>query len=230
MTNGAHGDVLDQIGRRIAAGELAAGTVITVAELEAEYGVSRTVIRETIRVLESIRMVHAKRRVGITVRPTSDWDAFDAHLIRWNLTGPRRQAQLETLIELRAAIEPTAARLAALRASHAQGSELARLADELDALGQKSLGDSEQYLELDVAFHRLLLVASDNPMFVTVAAPICETLRGRAALGLTPAVPAPSAMQGHLGTARAVRQRDPDAAEQCTRAYISTIWQEIVES
>ena len=78
--------------------------------------------------------------------------------------------------------------------------------------------------------YEVVLVASDNPMFVTVAAPICETLRGRAALGLTPAVPAPSAMQGHLGTARAVRQRDPDAAEQCTRAYISTIWQEIVES
>lgn len=230
MARGAHDDVLDQIGRRVATGELAAGEVMTLADLEAEYGVSRTVIRETVRVLESIGMVRAKRRVGVTIRPAQDWDTFDGHLIRWNLTGPQRHAQLETLMELRAAVEPTAARLAASRASHAQGGELVRLASELEALGKQSLGASAEYLAADLAFHSLLLGASGNPMFETLARPVRETLRGRAALGLTPATPATAAMNGHLATARAVEARDPEAAELSARSYISAVWREVIDN
>ncbi len=228
MAKGSHDEVLDEIGRRIVLGEPATGEVITLADLESEYGVSRTVIREAVRVLESIGMVSSKRRVGITVLPPEGWDSFDGHLIRWNLTGPGRQAQLENLIELRLAVEPVAARLAALRASVQDGAELVRLGGRLEDLGRKRLGNSAEYLEADIAFHSLLLACSGNTMFRTLTKPICEILRGRSALGLTPAVPAPSVLADHLGAALAIQRGESESAEGHVRGYVASIWQEVV--
>jgi DNA-binding FadR family transcriptional regulator len=68
-TTGLHGELLDKLGRALASHELAAGTVLRAEELEARYGVSRTVVRETIRVLESMGVVSSRRRVGTTVEP-----------------------------------------------------------------------------------------------------------------------------------------------------------------
>ena len=102
---GSHSDVLETLGRRIATGELPEGRILTLADLELEHGASRTVIREAVRVLESRGMLASRRRVGITVLPHAEWDAFDAAVIRWNLAGPRRQEQLAMLTELRGAID-----------------------------------------------------------------------------------------------------------------------------
>ena len=101
---GSHSDVLETLGRRIATGELPEGRILTLADLELEHGASRTVIREAVRVLESRGMLASRRRVGITVLPHAEWDAFDAAVIRWNLAGPRRQEQLAMLTELRGAM------------------------------------------------------------------------------------------------------------------------------
>ncbi|WP_258933023.1 GntR family transcriptional regulator [Nesterenkonia pannonica] len=59
--------------------------MLTLAGLEAEYRVSRTVIREAVRVLESKSMVESKRRVGVTVTSMSRWSALDSTLISWRL-------------------------------------------------------------------------------------------------------------------------------------------------
>lgn len=230
MAKWGHQDVLDDIGRRIVAGDLAAGEVLTLADLEQTYDVSRTMIRETVKVLESIGMVESRRRVGVTVRPAQEWDTFDAHLVRWNLTGPQRQTQLEHLMELRSAIEPTAARLAASRASFDQGASLVSLAEQLQQLGDQGMGASPEYLEVDIEFHSLLLRASGNPMFETLIGPICEALAGRTALGLTPAIPEPTTLIDHLGAARAVAARDSEAAQRHALNYTSTVWREIVQA
>ena len=91
MAGGTHRDVLGELGRRIAAGTIRPGSVLTLAGIEQDQGASRTVVREAVRVLESIGMVESRRRVGITVRPREHWDAFDPQLIQWNLEGPFRQ-------------------------------------------------------------------------------------------------------------------------------------------
>ncbi|MGH3950638.1 MAG: hypothetical protein ACRDSE_16225, partial [Pseudonocardiaceae bacterium] len=49
------------------------------------HGVSRTVARETMRVLESMGLVVSRRRVGITVRPLGEWNVFDPRVIWWRL-------------------------------------------------------------------------------------------------------------------------------------------------
>ena len=75
------------------------------------------------RVLESMGLVAARRRVGITVLPPARWNPFDPDIIRWRLAGPDRLRHLQSLSELRSAIEPLAARLAA---AHATRSSAAR--------------------------------------------------------------------------------------------------------
>lgn len=162
MANAVHRGVVDDLGRRITAGTVAPGAVFTVARLEADYQVSRTVVREAVRVLESLRLVESRRRVGLRVRPRDEWCALDPQVITWSLEGPFRQRQLAALMELRVAIEPVAAELAATRASTAQRAELNRLAEQLRFLGEQSKGNDPEFLAADLAFHDTLLLASGN--------------------------------------------------------------------
>lgn len=228
MVDNVHETVLDSLGTRIAAGDPPPGSSFTLADLEADYDASRTTAREAVKVLESIRMVSSRRRIGITVRPREEWDALDEHLIRWNLAGPFRQHQLEALLELRVAVEPLAARLTAIRATDAQRAELLRLATRLHELGSQGLGDTDPYLKVDLEYHRLLLTSSRNPQFITLTGPVELVLSWRAGLGLTPSIPAEGTLEDHLRTARAIVDGDADAAERHARSHLRTVWGEVV--
>ncbi|SFN82845.1 FadR/GntR family transcriptional regulator [Mycetocola miduiensis] len=229
MATGMHGDVLNELGRRIAAGDPRPGTILKLAQLEQDHSASRTVIREAIRVLENIGMVAARRRVGITVQPREHWDALDPSLIQWSLRGPLRHQQLESLMELRVAVEPMAASLAAERATVTQRAELLRLAEQLNDLGQQGLGQTEEYLGADIAFHGLLLTSSGNPLLAAMATPIAEELAGRTKLGLHPTVPAPGTLEQHLVLARAIASGDRKEAEAHSHAHLLGVWREIAE-
>ena len=71
--------------------------VLRIDELESRYGVSRTVVREAVRVLEAMHLVESRRRVGVTVRRTEEWNVFDPAVIRWRLAGADRPRQLRSL-------------------------------------------------------------------------------------------------------------------------------------
>lgn len=227
---GSHGQIVQDLGRRICGLELPSGTVLTLAGLEEEFTASRTVVREAVRVLETHGLVRSRRRVGITVLPRSDWDSLTASVIQWTLDGPRRRQQLIELMELRAAVEPMAARLAAERADAGQRAELARWADELNERGGRGEGDSDAYLAADVAYHSLLLAASGNALLAQLADPVREILLGRAKRGLTPAVPQPGTLEAHVATARAIARGDASAAEASARAHLTLVAGEVSDS
>ena len=104
MSGGLHGQVVDVLGREISAGEHPPGSVLRIDELEARFGISRSVAREVVRTLASIRLVVGRKRVGIVVRPRAEWNTFDPALIRW-LLATERPAQVRTIVELRTAVE-----------------------------------------------------------------------------------------------------------------------------
>lgn len=216
-----HAELLDDLGRRIAWGELPPGTVLTTSALRERHEVSRTMVREAVRVLESMRMVASRRRVGLTVQPREEWNALDLRLIGWNLAGPMRDEQLAGLMELRRAIEPVAARLAAARATAEERERLAELAERLRGLGERGLGESEAYLDTDIELHRLVLRASGNRMFAGVLGDVIgEVLAGRTRLGLSPTHPRRGALDLHDLAARAIADGDGDAAEDTIRAIV----------
>ncbi|TXK19525.1 FadR/GntR family transcriptional regulator [Homoserinibacter sp. GY 40078] len=227
MADRTHRTLLDALGERIAAGELAAGTVLTLAGIEAEYSVSRSVVREAVRVLEAMGLVEPRRRVGVTVRQRIHWHALDPRLIRWRLAGASRNQQIVALTELRLAIEPTAARFAATRAGADEREGILRLARRLDELGQAGAGATDEYLRVDVAFHQEILAASGNLMLAAISEPISEALSGRHALGLTPADPTPESLHDHLATAAAIARGDSAAAESASRSALEGILDEV---
>jgi DNA-binding FadR family transcriptional regulator len=215
---GLHGQVLDRLGAEIGSGRLAAGSVVTLEEIERTYGVSRSVGRETIRVLESMRLVVSRRRVGVVVLDPSEWNLFDPRVIRWRMDSPDRDTLADALAELRIAIEPEAARLAATRASAQEAAELVSLAGQMWAASEE--GDRERFLERDVQFHALVLACSRNPMFQQLESLVSEILAGWFAHGLGPDRPQPDALRMHAAVAAAVQQRNPEEAFAVMRALL----------
>ncbi|PSL51637.1 GntR family transcriptional regulator [Saccharothrix carnea] len=221
-----HASVLDTLGLRITSGDLAEGRVLTLDGIQEQFGVSRTVARETMRVLESMGLVTSRRRVGITVQPQSSWQVYDPRLIWWRLAGPHRDAQLRALTELRIAVEPVAAARAAWNASARERDRLLDLAGRMRRLGEA--GELEEFLELDVAFHALLLESGGNEMFAALREVVAVVLRGRTSLGLMPEKPVRSALDLHEEVARAIASRHPEAAELAMRALVTEVRDAVV--
>ena len=212
---GLHTHVLDTLGLEIAAGECAPGLVLRTDELAQRFDVSRTVVREVIRVLESMHLVESRRRVGVTVRPTEEWNVYDPQVIRWRLAGADRPRQLRSLTVLRSAIEPVAAGLAARNATAEQCAALTEC-----ALGMVATSRGQQlegYLRHDIAFHRVVLDASGNEMFARLGDDVAEVLAGRTHHQVMFEDPDPAAVTLHVRLAEAVREGDAEGAERLTK-------------
>jgi DNA-binding FadR family transcriptional regulator len=183
-------------------GELPPGHVMLAEHLEDELKVSRSVVREAVRVLQSLGLVETIKRVGIRVLPSNRWNPFDPLVIRWRLAGEGRGAQLRSLAELRSAVEPVAAELAAVNAPQELRQELLDVALAMREAGQA--GDVPRFLELDIQFHSLLLSGSGNEMFANLVGQVAETLTGRTVHGLMPDRPRDLTLQWHLDVAEAI--------------------------
>lgn len=208
--------VLSQLGPRIVNGALVTDTILTLEGLQAEFGVSRTTAREVVQVLASKGLVESRRRTGVRVRPQADWDHFDPAIIRWRLDGEGRAEHLYDLSQLRAAVEPLSTALAAVNADAIVRAEIVRLARVMETAG--AAGDLATFLDLDIAFHRMLLAASGNVMFDALGDVVEEVLRGRTDHDLMPRNPKPQARHLHLLVAQGVADGDADAARSAMQA------------
>jgi DNA-binding FadR family transcriptional regulator len=213
--------VLDALGQEITSGDHAPGDVLTLERLQQRFGVSRTVMREVMRLLESMRLVRSRRRVGLVVQPMREWRVFDPQVIRWRLDGPGRTDQLRTLTQLRVAVEPLAAAGAARHASDADRDRLVELAATMRQLGEA--GDLDDFLGVDVEFHSLLLRSCGNEMFSALTDVVAEVLAGRTHHGLMPPHPQPIALALHEDVARAVRAGEPDGAESAMHRLLDEV-------
>ncbi|MBD4633938.1 GntR family transcriptional regulator, partial [Xanthomonas citri pv. citri] len=100
-------------------------TVMKLEELDSEFGVSRSVTREAVKLLEALHVVRARRRIGIVVTEESAWDVSSPAVIEWFLSGPRRDEVISWISELRSAVEPLAVELAAKRATREEVTTMA---------------------------------------------------------------------------------------------------------
>lgn len=213
--------ILDTLGEEIVSGEMPEGHTFTLHDLSERFDISRTVAREAMRALEQLGLVSSSRRVGLRVLPQSEWNVFDHSLISWRLrSDEQRPAQLASLRELRDAIEPGAARLAATNATDAEARELVGLAQRIVELAGEDQGNSDAFQEADLAFHALVLRASRNEMFEQLTEPIMDIMRGRARYGIMPDDPHVDTMKIHAELADAVVKHDANRAEDASRRLL----------
>jgi DNA-binding FadR family transcriptional regulator len=213
-----HAHLLDSLGLALTSGQYPSGTILRLDELTTKYGVSRTVGREAVRVLEALRMVRSRPKIGMIVLPVTEWNLFDPQLIRWRLASGDRRELLKQLSQLRAAVEPAAAALAATNATAEQCTELLRLAGAMRK--QAVAGDLPGFVEADVAFHRLVFLASGNDLFVQVGDVTAQVLHGRAELQLMPPNLQTTALDWHALVAEAVVAGDSVEAERVCRSIV----------
>ncbi|MEI3865597.1 FadR/GntR family transcriptional regulator [Microbacterium sp. CCNWLW134] len=168
---GLQGRVIEAIGRAIIRGDYAPGELVPKeAELTEAYGVSRTSVREAMRVLAAKGLVDIRQKVGTRVRRTEQWNVFDADILRWHSDEGRGESILRDLVEVRQIMEPEAARLAAGRASM---EDLRRLETALGAM-RAATADRESYAHADVDFHVAVYGASHNVLLRQFGAVIAD--------------------------------------------------------
>lgn len=153
--------LLDNLGREIVIGSFDEKSFPTEADLAKHYGVSRSVTREAVKMLTAKGLLSARPRQGTIVQPTRNWNLFDTDVLRWLLERTFSVDLLRQFNQLRVAIEPEAAALAAV-----QGNDeaLARIARGLVRMQAAEEGKDDT-LEADIAFHVAILDASANPFY-----------------------------------------------------------------
>lgn len=213
-----HG-VVETLGKSVVEGTRTPGDILTVEQIEAMTGASRSVVREAVRVLAALGLVTSRKRVGVVVLPQSEWNDLDPRVIRWRLESPHRAGQLRALQEIRAAIEPDAARLAALRATQAEAGRIMSVAGELLSTGIE--GDHEAFLAADALFHRLILSASGNAMFARLSGVVREALRERNLVELENEPIDRAEIQVHIDLAAHIQRGDAEAARNCALQIIT---------
>ena len=155
-----HDSLVNVLGRHILGGTYKPGEMLPrEEELGAMFGVSRTSLREAVKVLSAKGLVEARRRVGVRVRAREEWRLLDPAVLGWHPGIQEDEELMAGLIEARRIFEPAAAELAARRASSA---DLAAIETAFAAMSAAVPEDFDGYCKADLAFHRAVIAASHN--------------------------------------------------------------------
>nr|WP_030681803.1 FCD domain-containing protein [Streptomyces rimosus] len=216
---GLHGQLVQQLGQMIVSGDLGADRPLVPEEIGQRFEVSRTVVRESLRVLEAKGLVSARPNVGTRVRPVSDWNLLDPDIIEWRAYGPQRDDQRRELSELRWTIEPLAARLAA---GHGRDDIQQRLADMVEIMGHAAAqGDGLTFARADSEFHTLLLQLAGNRMLEHLSGIVTSALHVSGGPSGGCERPAEKTVGQHMRIVDAIGAGDAAGAEAAMRTLLA---------
>ncbi|TCL65216.1 GntR family transcriptional regulator [Rhizobium sp. BK251] len=157
-----HISLASEIGLRIVRGEYPPGTILpNEAQWSKAFEVSRSAVREAIKMLMAKSLLASRPRVGSRVEPRERWNLLDRDVLRWYADSPDRESFLKTVQEFRHIIEPEAAAFAAERRTPEQMQDISL------ALGDMASASSlPERIDADTRFHLAILQASGNELLV----------------------------------------------------------------
>jgi DNA-binding FadR family transcriptional regulator len=201
--------------RRIVAGEAGDGRAPSELEICQEFGVSRVVARETLKILASLDIVEIAQGRRVIVRPRAEWDYLSPLLAEW-LPEEHVDELLQELHEMRVLLEPE---LAAMAAASITDEALVRLRDELERMRSLET-EPDAYLEIDHEFHMTICRAADNRILDRIMYSARWLLT--ASRRVTNEVPGSlrRATEAHARIFAALEARDPDAARDAMRTHL----------
>jgi DNA-binding FadR family transcriptional regulator len=208
--------VAAEIGRRIVSGQYQPGdTLPTEPRVQDEFKVSRTAVREAIRLLSAKGLTVSRPKIGTKVRPRADWNMLDPDVLSWQIDQRPSDEFIHSLFEMREIIEPAAAARAAERALPA---EVEALGAAFDGIRSRDRGSNEQ-IKADLAFHMIVLEASHNPMLRSVGSLIESALVISFSLGWR-TVMGDDAVFQHRDVYEAIRDHNADEAYLAMRRLL----------
>jgi DNA-binding FadR family transcriptional regulator len=210
--------MLDTLGRAIVIGSYESRSFPTEAELAVQHGVSRSVTREAVKMLTAKGLLSARPRQGTTIQPSTSWNLFDTDVLRWLLERKFSVDLLHHFNQLRVAIEPEAAALAAVYANERQRNEIEAGLARMEAAEQ----GHDNTLDADIAFHVAVLRASCNPFFMQFRDVVSTALRS--SIQFTNRIKGRSAsVADHAAVRDAILRRRPDSARVAMRKIITDV-------
>lgn len=215
--NLTHG-LLDFLGRAIVTGRFDREHFPTEAELARQHGVSRSVTREAVKMLTAKGLLSQRPRKGTIIEPTTSWNLFDTDVLRWLLERQFSVQLLRQFNELRVAIEPEAA---ALAAQFSDEDDLRRIDEGLARMEAADRG-LDDTLDADIAFHVAILRASRNPFYAQFRDVVATALR--TSIRFTNRIKGrPANVADHALVRDAILARDPVAAREAMRSLIADV-------
>lgn len=161
--------ISQQLGVDIVRGLYAAGQAIPTEMALAKYwNISRTAVREGIRILDSKGLVETRRKTGTMVKQRSQWHLLDPAVLTWMQQAEPDNNFVKALFELRLIIEPQAAALTAKRRS---AEDLTRLRKLLEIMGDPSRTE-DSARRANILFHQTIMNAARNHTLIPLAASI----------------------------------------------------------
>jgi DNA-binding GntR family transcriptional regulator len=193
-------EVADQLRVRIFAHELAPGTWIDEQTLAKEFGISRTPLREAIKVLAAEGLITMKLRRGAYVTEVNRGD-------------------LEQIFTILSLLEGQAAKEAATKAQEKDLNEL----DDMHLRLEKAAADRnlDQFFEVNVRFHERIIAIANNPWMTGVITDLRKVLKLQRKDSLSRTGRLQSSLSEHREILKALLERDPIAAEQAMRTHLA---------
>jgi DNA-binding FadR family transcriptional regulator len=188
----------------------------TEGDLCRHFAVSRTILREAIKVLAAKGLIEVRPRTGIRVRPRNDWNLVDPDLLGWLCAAGVDELLVRDLCEVRAIVEPAAAELAASRAS----------AEEIEALLhwfhliERNTDNEEARLEADRNFHSTIFTACHNVFLTQMNTTVGVALRATQQIGVHLPQVMEESVLAHKKVADAITRRDSAAARAAMERLI----------
>jgi DNA-binding FadR family transcriptional regulator len=225
--------VLNAIGGRIISGELSPGDVLPKEDtLSEQYEVSRTVIREAVKGLAARGLVESRPKVGTIIKPRDDWQMLDPSVLEWVASSSSEKEFMLRLAEVRLAIEPGMAGIAARSASAEDIEKISAAYEKLEA----AQGDEDVWAKADLAFHTSIVDACKNEFLTYIVSAIRKPLYSRRRINASLAsllgpddVVEPyesvrdEVLSRHRAIVEAIQQRDDEAAELATDRMLKRV-------
>jgi DNA-binding FadR family transcriptional regulator len=213
-----HGSVVDTLGQWILGATYAPGELLPREDDLAEtLNVSRTSVREAVKVLSAKGLLEVRRRVGVRVRPRDDWNLLDPQVLSWHPDVGRDAELIASLVEARGIIEPEAAALAAARATAA---DLARIERAYEGMERNLHVDLVACCEADLQFHVGLVAASHNVVLKGLTGAIEAALRATFAITNRLLTAQSRALAAHKAVLECIRLRDAGGARAAIVALL----------
>lgn len=208
--------MLETLGQSIVAGDFENKPFPTEAELALKHSASRTVAREAVKMLAAKGLLTSRPRQGTRVESVANWNLLDPDVTRWMQERPFTSKVYRDYTEVRLAIEPVAAALAAKRASKA---DIAAIGKALDIMNNEA-AHHDVALLADIDFHVAILKASGNPFLIQLKELVETALT--ISIGLTSRIAGHAAdIEDHRAVLTAIEAGDGVTAETAMRHILT---------